>query len=163
MAEPRKISSNMEDYLEAIATLKKQGGVARVKDIGRLLDVKNPSVNAALNSLSNAGFVIHERYGYADLTPEGEALAKDVMARHEALVKFFTVILGIDPKGAEVDACRMEHSMSREGFERLTKFMDFIESCPQNEKPEWLKNFEHYKKTGKRLQCCMQDKSKKKK
>jgi Mn-dependent DtxR family transcriptional regulator len=57
----------------------------------------------------------------------------------------------------------MEHSMSREGFERLTKFMDFIESCPQNEKPEWLKNFEHYMKTGNHLQSSMQDKSKKEK
>lgn len=158
MEEIRKVSSNMEDYLEAIATLKKQVGVARVKDIGRLLNVKNPSVNAALNNLSNAGLVTHERYGYADLTPEGEVLARDVMARHDALVKFFTIILGVDPKNAEVDACRMEHSMSREGFERLTKFMDFIEACPHDEKPAWLKNFEHYMKTGKRLRCGMKDK-----
>jgi DtxR family transcriptional regulator, Mn-dependent transcriptional regulator len=151
MTEARKISSNMEDYLEAIATLKKQLGAARVKDIGRLLKVKNPSVNAALNTLSNAGLVTHERYGYADLTPEGDLLARDVMARHDALVTFFTMILGVDSQIAEVDACRMEHSMSKEGFERMSKFIDFIKACPQNEKPEWLKNFDYYLKTGKRV------------
>jgi DtxR family transcriptional regulator, Mn-dependent transcriptional regulator len=159
----KKISSNMEDYLEAIATLKKQMGVARVKDIGHLLNVKNPSVNAALNTLSTAGLVTHERYGYADLTPEGDVLARDVLARHDTLVKFFTMILGVDSQTAEVDACRMEHSMSREGFERMSKFIDFIKACPQNEKPGWLKNFDYYMKTGKRMRCSMRNKPQKKK
>jgi len=153
MSPEKPLSANMEDYLEAIATLKKQKGVARVKDIGRLLNVKNPSVNAALNTLSNAGLVMHERYGYADLTQKGEVLARDVIARHDTLVTFLTMILGIDKQIAEVDACRMEHSMSKEGFERLAKFIDFVATCPQNEQPEWLISFDHYAKTGKRIKC----------
>jgi DtxR family Mn-dependent transcriptional regulator len=158
MTDDRRISSNMEDYLEAIATLKKQTGVARVKDIGRLLKVKNPSVNSALNTLANAGLVTHERYGYTDLTQEGEILARDVMDRHHTLVKFFTMILGVDPQTAEVDACRMEHSMSKEGFERMSTFIDFIESCPENEQPDWLKNFDYYVKTGKRVRSITRNK-----
>jgi len=74
-----KLSSNMEDYLEAIAVLKKETGVARVKDIGNLLNVKNPSVNSALNILSDAGLVVHERYGYADLTEDGKKVANNVI------------------------------------------------------------------------------------
>ena len=35
----------MEDYLEAIAVLKKRNGVARVRDISRFLNVKASSVN----------------------------------------------------------------------------------------------------------------------
>lgn len=155
MSSDKKLSSNMEDYLEAIATLKKQMGVARVKDIGRLLNVKNPSVNAALNTLSNAGLVMHERYGYADLTQKGEVLAQNVMVRHDTLVKFLTNILGVDQPTAEVDACRMEHSMSAEGFERLAKFVDFVDACPQNDQPEWLRNFGHYVKTSKRVKCSV--------
>lgn len=153
MGMQKPLSSNMEDYLEAIATLKKQIGVARVKDIGRLLNVKNSSVTAALNTLSDAGLVRHERYGYADLTEQGEVLARDVIARHDTLVTFLTTILGVDSQVAEVDACRMEHSMSKEGFERLAKFIDFVAACPENEKPEWLRNLDHYMKTGERVQC----------
>ena len=52
----------MEDYLEAMASLKKEKGVARVRDIGRLLNVKKPSVTSALNTLSRAGLVVYERY-----------------------------------------------------------------------------------------------------
>ena len=141
MNKDKKISANMEDYLEAIVILKKEMGVARVKDIGRLLSVKNPSVNSALNTLSDAGLVIHERYGYADLTKEGEVAAHGVIGRHDTLVRFLKAILGFDQRTAEADACRMEHSMSEEGFEKLTKFMVFVETCQEGEQPEWLKNF----------------------
>jgi DtxR family Mn-dependent transcriptional regulator len=155
MSKDNQISANMEDYLEAIAVLKKDVGVARVKDIGRLLNVKNPSVNSALNLLSNAGLVKHERYGYADLTQEGEAAAYDVMARHGAMVRFLTVILDVDHQTAEEDACRMEHSMSKEVFDKLTKFMDFVETCREDERPEWLKRFYFYMKTGIKTPCSV--------
>ena len=90
MKRRRKISSNMEDYLEAIALLGKQKGVARVRDISRLMGVATPSVTDALSILSKNGLIIHERYGYVDLTPEGEKLARDVQKRHNMLIKFLT-------------------------------------------------------------------------
>lgn len=147
------ISSNMEDYLEAIANLKKENGVARVKDIGRLLNVKTPSVNSALNTLSNAGLVKHERYGYVDLTEEGEAAAHNVIARHETILRFLTVILGIDQKTADEEACKMEHSMCKDVSDKLTKFMDFVGTCQEGKQPEWLKNFYYYLKTGIKTAC----------
>jgi DtxR family Mn-dependent transcriptional regulator len=153
MDKYNKISANMEDYLEAIASLKKDTGVARVKDIGYLLNVKNPSVNSALNALSNAGLVIHERYGYVNLTKEGEEAAESVMERHEAMARFLTVILDMDKETAEKDACRMEHSISKEGFQRLLKLMDFIAGCCKNDKPDWLKRFHLYAKTGELMPC----------
>jgi len=153
-----KLTPNMEDYLEAVAVLKRETGVVRVKDIGRLLNVKNPSVNSALNILSNAGLVKHERYGYVDLTQEGEIAANDVIARHSAIVRFLTVVLDVDYKTAEKDACKMEHSMSKEVYEKLIKFMDFIETCRENERPEWLKRFYNYIKTGIKIPCSVKDK-----
>jgi DtxR family Mn-dependent transcriptional regulator len=144
----------MEDYLEAIAKLKKEKRVARVRDIGRLLNVSNPSVNSALNVLSDLGLVVHERYGYVDLTIKGEELAGNVQKRHDIIVRFLTTVLNIDPRTAEGDACRMEHSISNETFEMLTKFMEFIETCPEKRRPEWLKNFDLYVKTGKRQKCA---------
>ena len=56
----KKLSSTMEDYLEAIAALKKQNDVARVRDVASFLGVKSSSVNAALMTLSKKGFVRHE-------------------------------------------------------------------------------------------------------
>ncbi len=148
-----KLSSSMEDYLEAVAALKKEKGAARVRDIGRLLNVKKPSVTSALNTLSKAGLVLHERYGYVDLTPEGRKIASGVQSRHNVLVKFLTNILSIDRRTAAEDACRLEHSISSATLEKLTKFIAFVETCPESQRPDWLKSFDHYFKTGKRLEC----------
>lgn len=139
------LSASMEDYLEAIAVLKEKGGVARVKNIGQMLNVKNPSVNAALNALADAGLVVHERYGYADLTKEGEAAARKVIDRHEVLLRFLTTVLDMDNTSAEYDACRMEHSIGDDGFRRLNRLMDFIvDGNREKNGPEWLVRFHEY-------------------
>ena len=143
----------MEDYLEAMASLKKEKGVARVRDIGRLLNVKKPSVTSALNTLSRAGLVLHERYGYVDLTPEGQKIASGIQCRHNILVKFLTKILSVTPRIAAEDACRLEHSISPATLEKLTKFIAFVETSPENRRPDWLRGFDYYFKTGKRLKC----------
>ena len=148
-----ELSSNMEDYLEAIAVLRKKNGVARVRDIGEFLNVRTSSVTSALNVLSKRGFVRHERYGYVDLTKDGEIRARQVQSRHDVLVRFLTDILSIDPEIAEADACRMEHSLGPQVFQKWTKFMEFTTTCPAIGRPDWLKSFDHYFKTGKRLRC----------
>ena len=143
----------MEDYLEAIALLKKKNGIARVRDISHLLNVKSSSVNAALNTLSKSGLAAHERYGYVELTQEGEELAHQVQKRHDMLLKFLTEILKINPEIAESDACKMEHSVSPQTLKKITKFIEFVETCPDHDRPDWLKSFDYYFKIGKRRKC----------
>jgi len=139
--------------MEAIAVLKRRNGVARVRDIGKLMKVKASSVTSALNVLSKHGLVNHERYGYVDLTENGEKLAKRIQGWHDVLVKFLTEILSIDHETAGKDACRMEHAISLPTFQKLTRFMDFATTCPGRARPDWLKGFDYYFKTGKRLKC----------
>ncbi len=148
-----KLSSNMEDYLEVIAILEEDKGVARVKDISRLMKVKTPSVTSALNVLTEKGLVEHERYGYAELTGSGKRIAQDVLKRHKMLTKFLSNILKVDPNVASSDACRMEHVLSSQTSERLSTFVRFVEISSEVERPLWLKGFDHYLKTGKRVEC----------
>jgi DtxR family Mn-dependent transcriptional regulator len=143
----------MEDYLEAIAILNREKGFARVRDIGRMLKVKTPSVTGALATLERDDLVHHERYGYVELTPKGKRIALDITQRHAILHRFLTLVLQIDPETAEGDSCRLEHSMSPETMEKLTKFIDFVESCPEQEEPEWLRNFYYFMETGERRGC----------
>jgi DtxR family Mn-dependent transcriptional regulator len=153
MYRREKLSSSMEDYLEAIAILNKEKGFARVKDISRLMNVKNPSVTGALSTLERDDLVRHERYGYVELTTKGERIADDIQKRHAILQRFLTLILKIDPKIAEQDSCRIEHAISPETFERFTKFIEFVETCPEQDTPVWLSNFYHFMKTGERPTC----------
>ena len=153
----KELSSNMEDYLEAINSLEEKNEVARVSDISRLLDVKKSSVTAALNHLSKHKLVVHDRYSYTRLTSEGKRLAEGIQRRHSMLLKFLTEILDVDPGIAVEDACGMEHSVSPQTLEKLTKFIGFVETCPVHDRPDWLKSFDHYFKTGKRLRCKVRE------
>ncbi|MFA6358032.1 MAG: metal-dependent transcriptional regulator [Candidatus Omnitrophota bacterium] len=153
--EAIRISSNMEDYLEAIALLKREKGIARVSDIGKVLRVKKPSVNAALVTLAKNDLILHERYSVVELTREGRKLAANVQERHDTVFKFLSRILEIDGKTAQADACKIEHAISPMTFNRLTKFIRFVEIGLGRGNPQWLKSFKHYLKTGKKLSCKM--------
>ncbi len=117
------LSSSLEDYLEAIAYLKKGKGSAKVSDIGRFLRVKNSSVNAAVANLVRKGLVTHERYGTVVLTPKGMRLAEDVQNRHDAIYEFLHEILGVEQVVAQTEACRIEHLMSATTVKKLVGFV----------------------------------------
>jgi len=139
----------MEDYLEAIAMLEKNNKVARIKDISGLLNVRTPSVTVAMDNLAKNGLVVHQRYGYVELTPAGRKLAQGIEKTHKMLVKFLTEILNVNHNLAQEDACKIEHSLSPQTSKKLTKFVEFIESNLVFSGSDWLKSFDYYSKTGK--------------
>jgi DtxR family transcriptional regulator, Mn-dependent transcriptional regulator len=118
------LSGNMEDYLEAIHCIGERQSAVRVRDIAKRMNITMPSVTGALKSLEKQGLVNHARYDWIALTPEGKRIAENVFRRHRVLREFLTVILGIDPKTAERDACGMEHAVSETTLDRLAGFMD---------------------------------------
>ena len=136
-------TASMEDYLEAVVVLGAGKEAVRVTQISKALGVKKPSVTSALRKLSKEGLVEHERYGHVVLTAEGQKIAEDVFRRHETLRHLLADILGVDPKIASEDACKMEHSISPASLERLAKFVEFVLTRPRG-KPEWLKGFDYY-------------------
>lgn len=120
------LSSNMEDYLEAISIASAQNGAARVKDIRTLMNVKTPSVSGALQVLAKQGLVTHERYGRVQLTKAGQVIACEVKKRHVTISSFLKDIVGVSQSAAEIDACKIEHVLSKETFKKLMEFMQKI-------------------------------------
>ena len=113
MAEECKLSSSMEDYLEAIFHIVSEKQAARAKDIAKRLEVNNSSVTGALRSLSEKGLINYAPYDLITLTETGKAAAQNVVRRHKALKDFFIKILCAAEKEAEDTACKMEHAISR--------------------------------------------------
>jgi len=150
----KKLSSSIEDYLESIYVLRQSSDVVRVKDISARLKVSMPSVHQALHILSGEGLINHENYGYVELTEKGRKAGEKIYRSHEMLIKFFTEILDVSIPQAEEDACKIEHDISSETLERLVAFIDFAESYPHKEGPDWLKSFKYFYKTGKRPKGC---------
>jgi DtxR family Mn-dependent transcriptional regulator len=143
-----KLSENMEDYLEVIHLLARGKGMARVGQIASKMDVKSPSVHAALKGLAGRGFVEHEKYGYVTLTEKGRKRAAEVQEKHDILFRFMTEFLMLAPDVAAREACSIEHAISRETFVRLVRFFKFLEAQPGREKPKLLKDLGAYLKSG---------------
>ena len=118
-----KLSSNMEDYLEAISFCADSNGMARVSDIRDMLGVKTPSVTGAMKALAQAGYVSHEPYQGILLTAKGRRAAADVKKRHAILSRFLTEVLGVNPQTADIDACKMEHAVSRETLDKFHAYL----------------------------------------
>lgn len=138
-------SRAVEDYLEAIYNIIRRKGYARTKDIARELEVKPPSVTEMLKRLREASLVNYKRYEGVTLTAKGERVAKVVKTRHDTLKAFLGIIM-VSDKTADRDACRLEHELSPETIEQLTKFVRFVETAPMH--PKWLEHFKEFCMSG---------------
>lgn len=118
------MTSSLEDYLEAIFVLSQKNGSVRVTDIADFLKVSKPSVNRAVNTLTQNGYLQHITYGDIELTPDGESYAANVLHRHKLIKHFLMDELGVDEKNAENDACKMEHDMSAVTIEKLYEYLE---------------------------------------
>ena len=123
MTIEEKLSSSMEDYLEAISFIIDEKQAVRAKDISKRLGVNNSSVTGALHALADKDMINYVPYDVITLTSKGEKIAKDVIQRHIALRDFFVNILLIDESEAEEAACKMEHGVSKNVLDRLTKYI----------------------------------------
>ena len=113
-----KLHASGEDYLEAILVLHKKMGMVRSVDVARHLEVTKPSVYHAMMTLREGGFLTMDSDYFLHLTDAGRKVAEQIFEKH----RFFTdrlIEAGVDPVTAEKDACRMEHVISQESFERL--------------------------------------------
>ena len=107
-----------EDYLEAILVLQNKNGYVRSLDIAEYIGVTKPSISNATKLLREGGFLTMDGSKLIHLTPLGKEVAERIYERHKVLTGLL-VHLGIEPEIAEEDACRVEHDISRETFERL--------------------------------------------
>jgi len=132
-AEQLQLSASLEDYLEAIYHTVEAKGATRAKDIVPRMGVHNSSVTQALRSLSEKKLINYAPYDVITLTGPGEVLALGVVRRHETLSKFLNHVLGLPDAEADAEACRLEHAVSGGVLNRLVRFVEYFESCPQND------------------------------
>ena len=118
------MTSSLEDYLEAVFVISKQKNSVRLTDIAEYLGVSKPSVNRAINTLTQNGYLEHVTYGDIVITPQGETYAANVLRRHKLIKHFLIDTLGVDEKTAENDACQMEHVMRSSTIERLYDYLE---------------------------------------
>ena len=112
------IHESAEDYLEAILALREQRGTVRSIDVVHRLELSKPSVSVAMKRLRENGYIEMDADGFITLLPPGEAIAQRIYTRHKLLTQFL-IRLGVSEEVAAADACKIEHDLSDETFEKI--------------------------------------------
>lgn len=112
------LHESAEDYLETILILKQRQGSVRSIDVVNEKGYSKPSVSVAMKKLRQSGHITVDEDGCISLTESGAQVADRVYRRHRLLTRFF-VTLGVDEATAAADACKIEHDLSEETFNRI--------------------------------------------
>ena len=107
-----------EMYLESIHVLLHRRGQVRAVDVSEYMGYSKPSVSRALGLLREGGYLTVEDGGWLHLTERGFAAAEKIYERHRVLTLWLTRI-GVSRECAAEDACRIEHVISEETFQRI--------------------------------------------
>ena len=116
-----EIHESAENYLETILMLSNKNPQVRSIDVANELAFSKPSVSVAMKKLRENDYVEFDDLGYIRLTEAGLAIAKDVYERHK-IISDLLVSIGVSEETALEDACRVEHVISRETFEKLKEY-----------------------------------------
>ncbi len=116
--------ASSEDYLETILILKNKMPLVRAIDIANEMNFSKPSVSIALKKLKTKGLInVNSQTGNIEFTQEGLKIATNVLDKHQ-VISSFLISLGVSKDVALVDACKLEHDLSEESFNKLKEFYE---------------------------------------
>ena len=122
-----RIHKSAEDYLEMILRLTEEKGYVRSVDIATGLSVSKPSVSVAMKQLREGGYIVMDKDNYITLTESGMEIAHRIYERHKVLTRML-IMIGVDERIAQDDACKVEHDISVQTFKALKAHLEEMES-----------------------------------
>ncbi|MBF0979978.1 MAG: metal-dependent transcriptional regulator [Clostridiales bacterium] len=112
-----------EDYLETILILQNKNGQVRSVDIATHLGYSKPSISRAVGILKRSDYILVDEKGLITFTDKGKALAERIYDRHNNISKFLMDVLGVSEENAVKDACRIEHDLSEETYQKMREHL----------------------------------------
>jgi len=112
------IQESGEMYLENILVLREKQKLVRAIDIVNYTGYSKPSISRAVGLLKKDGLIEVDGDGYITLKPAGEEIAEKILDRHRLLTGFL-IKIGVNPEIAARDACKIEHDICDETFEKM--------------------------------------------
>jgi len=113
------IHESGENYLETILVLQNKNGYVRSIDIATELGFTKPSISRAMSILKKSEYITMEKSGQIKLTEKGLAKANEIYERHRIISEYFEKVLGVSKEIADRDACKIEHVISQESFDKM--------------------------------------------
>ncbi len=120
-----KLLESGEMYLETIYILSQSQNYVRSIDIANYTGYSKPSVSRAVNLLKDNGYISINTDGHIQLTISGLNVASGIFERHTVLTKLLNS-LGVSEETAAADACKMEHVISEETFNKMKEYIESL-------------------------------------
>ncbi|MEM7262823.1 MAG: metal-dependent transcriptional regulator [Planctomycetota bacterium] len=130
--EQNPVTHSAAHHLVAIAELLEDRGYARVSDVARHLEITRGSASVTLKGLKQRGLVTEDERRFLGLSEDGSRIAAAISARKRIMHTLFVDVLGVDPRQADIDTCKIEHLISNETAERAARLLSFVQSGHQD-------------------------------
>lgn len=121
--EQNQTTHSVAHHLMAIFDLLNEHGYARVTDVAKKLNITRGSASLTLKAIKEKGLILEDENRFLLLSDKARGIVQKIKDRNRVIQSFFTEVLGVDAVQSEVDACKIEHLISEEVSEALTKFM----------------------------------------
>jgi DtxR family Mn-dependent transcriptional regulator len=128
-----KLTQSVEEYLEAVFKLTRDGSPATVGQIAAALDVSPPSVSEMVRRLRSAGLVADDGGSGITLTAEGRAEGARLVRRHRLSERFLVDLLDMPWDAVHEEACKLEHALSPDVEARLAAQLGNPRTCPHGQ------------------------------
>ncbi len=129
-----ELTDAMEDYLEMISRMEREGGRVRVRALAEGLNVRPSSVSKMLGHLQESGYLSTEPYGEIRLTEKGRQEGEYLLYRHGVILRFLCALNGSSSELEQTEL--IEHFLNPQtvwNLEILTRKMTGEEkSAPEN-------------------------------
>lgn len=123
----------VEDYLKAIYEFEEDGDAVSTTALSSHFDVSPAAATRMVKHLAERRLVTHTPYYGARLTPEGVAVAVEVIRHHRLLEMFLHRVLGYSWDEVDAEAERLEHHISEEFEDRVDLLLGFPETDPHGD------------------------------
>jgi DtxR family Mn-dependent transcriptional regulator len=120
----------LEEILEHVWTEREEGRDAAAGILAASVSGHAPDLRADdLRTLAGDGLVRLDG-DRVELTPAGEARARDVVRRHRLTERLFRDLLDLGERAMEDQACEFEHILSREATDSVCTLLGHPPTCP---------------------------------
>lgn len=123
-------AESIEEYLEAVYRLEREGPGVSTSGLASELGVAPASVSGMLKKLAADGYLEQVARGEVRLTRQGLEVAVRVLRRHRLAERLLTDVLKMPWDEVQTEACMLEHAISDKVEQRLVEFLGNPQTCP---------------------------------
>jgi DtxR family Mn-dependent transcriptional regulator len=123
-------TSTVEDYLQLIYTMQREGEDVIAARLKERKGVSAPTAWATLKRMERDGLITLTQHHRIDLTPTGLEQAQSIIRRHMLAERLLTDILKLEWAEVHDEAHRIEHAISPIIERQIRLLLDDPQTCP---------------------------------